>query len=249
MTSPQFTNDNWHIVCSSPANYIGAAVEVFGKVFGGPNQGTDGVALEIMVDWEHFLQHTVVHYLYSQGLQGAIVPRLTDGDYLEVKGALSDPIVTTNLFGTQNSLPCIRANHLVKTSPNESIRDGRTVVIKQEEAQHGVVVVAEKLVIRLKETDIFVKIRNEQTKDMAYFYELESKIKLGNHQYEAKYEKMNKYGSFPDKILPNVEVGGILAFAPLGPRIRERGSFQLYLFAGSDNYEAEFKPFIFNISW
>ena len=136
MNPPRFTNDNWHIVCSSPASYVGATVAVFGKVFGQPNQGTDGVALEIMVDWEHFSQHTVVHYLYSGGAQGPIVPRFANDDYVEVKGSLSDPIVSTNLFGAQNSFPCIRANHLVKTTPSSSISDGRTVMLNEEENQH-----------------------------------------------------------------------------------------------------------------
>jgi len=105
------------------------------------------------------------------------------------------------------------------------------------------------MVLRDNETDVFVRIQNQQPGKKAMFFSFNSKLQIGNQQVDLDSAKTSQYGAIPSEILPGVETKGVLVFPAVGTTVPPTGAVALHLEAHSENYMATFNPYVFNISW
>jgi hypothetical protein len=129
------------------------------------------------------------------------------------------------------------------------IQGGKDVTVTQQQNQNGVIIMVDKVVLRDNETDVFVRVQNQQPGKKANFYSFNSKLQVGNQQFDLDSMKTSQYGDIPSDILPGVETKGVLVFPAVGTTVPPTGAVALHLEASSENYMATFNPYVFNISW
>lgn len=239
-----FTNENWGQVCSNPAGCEGAKVEgLVGKIFTAPEQSGSSVALQMFADPANSEQNTIVYYTGSDSGQFA------NGDLIKIEGTVGKQYSGQNKMGGMLIVPTISASSVAKTDANALITGGKEVIVTQQQHQNGVVIIVDKIVLRDNETDVFVRIKNNQPDKKANFYAFNAKLQVGNQQLDQDSAKQYQYGQISSEILPGVEVKGVLVFPAIGPPIPANGAVALHLEAHSENYMATFNPYVFNIAW
>jgi len=255
-----FTNENWNEACSNPSGFHGAKVEgLFGKIFVAPNVIKGGAivvlpmyadtdVLPMYADTDNPEQATIVYYLGSNSSHSS---QFAYGDLIKVNGKVVGEFKGKNRMGRPITGPTIEAASVTKTDVTALMQGGKYVTVKQHQDQNGVVITVDKMVLRDNETDVFIRVKNNQPSQTAYFfgYPYHAMLQVGNQQFNEDILKENLYGQIPSDILPGVEVQGILAFPAIGTPVPSMGAVSLRLEASSENYTARFKKYVFNISW
>ena len=239
-----FTNENWSQVCSDPSGYSGSKVEgLVGKIFIPPEQASGGVAIQMFGDLANSDLNTIVYYY------GTDAGQFANGDLIKVTGTVGKQFTGQNKMGATLVVPTINATKVEKTDATALIKGGKEVVVAQQQNQNGVVITVDKAVLRDNETDIFVRVQNNQPGKKANFYSFNAKLQVGNQQFDLDSSKTSQYGAIPSDILPGVEIKGVLVFPAIGTPVPPTGAVALHLEAHSENYMATFNPYVFNISW
>ena len=238
-----FTNDNWGLVCSNPSRYEGSKVEgLVGKIFIPPEQAEGGIAIQMFADPEGSSENTIVYYFGTDASQFA------NGDLIKVDGIVGEQFEGENKMGATLIVPTIAADSVTKTDASALITGGKEIPVCQQQNQHGIVVIVDKVVLQDNETDVFVRVSN-QSGSNASFYDFNAKLQVGSQQLDPDSAKQYQYGSMSSEILPGVETSGILVFPSIGSPVPTTGSMALHLEAASDNYRLDFNPYVFNIAW
>ena len=241
--SQTFTNSNWGNVCSSPSNYKGAKVELVGKIFAPPETSSGAAAIQMFADPISSSQNTIVYYY------GPDASQFAQGDIIKVTGTVGDQFTGQNAMGGSLTVPTVAATSVVKTDASALITGGKDVPVLQQQDQNGVVIIVDKITLQNGETDVYVRVKNNQPDKNASFHSYQAKLQAGNTQFDPDTTKQYQYGQIPTEILPGVEISGILVFPALGPSIPPTGSIALHFTASSGNYMLNFNPYVFNISW
>lgn len=238
-----FGNQNWNEVCSNPSRFKGAKVEgLVGKIFVAPEVSGSAVAIQMYADPANSDQPTIVYY------SGGAPSQFANSDIIKVDGIVGGEFSGQNAMGGTITDPTIQATSVTKTDASALIQGGKDVTVAQQQNQNGVVIIVDKMVLQDNETDFFVRVNNQSGAN-ANFEGYEAQLQVGNQQLNEDSSKSSQYGEMPSSILPGVVASGVLVFPAVGTPVPSTGAVALHLTASSDNYNLNFNPYVFNISW
>jgi ABC-type antimicrobial peptide transport system permease subunit len=167
---------------------------------------------------------------------------LAADDNVFVTGIIRGSFKGENAFGGEVSAAVIEVSSVEKSETSVFNLAEKIIEAGQTEEQHDVSVSLEKVELGKKSTRVYLKIENN-TEDALSVYTFQSYIKQGKKQYDESdisYEE----NTLQTNINAGIESEGCLSFAPLDSFDEP---FTFYLYIGSDNYDIEFEPFVFDV--
>ena len=222
---------------SDPKAYKGYEVEFTGQVFTEPERDEDAVYLQVFAKPEKSEQNVIVSFNHGDF-------EVQTDDYVLVKGSVTDEFEGENLMGGTVIAPVVEASSIEVvdyiTAVSPTIKE---IEVNETVDQHGVEVQLQKIELAENETRVYVKVSNN-TVDTVFFDTYSAKLVTGNQQLEAE---DNFESGLPDvqyDILSGIESEGVLTF----PAIDENtDSLTFHSEGHSDDYELDFKPFVFEV--
>ncbi|AYA78025.1 DUF4352 domain-containing protein [Bacillus sp. Y1] len=230
LTEEEFTK-----MFSDPKKYKGSKVEYFGRIFTEPEKDDEGTYLQVFADDNDEL-NTIV------AINDPNLTVKTD-DIIHITGTVTDVFKGENLMGGTIVAPAIKADKIEISDYATAFAPAiKTIDVNQEMDQHGYLLKLNKIELAENETRAYVTITNN-TQDTISFYTFNTKLVVGNTQYEENNEF--NYPEIQSDILPGVTTEGIIVF-PVIPESRE---LKIFAEGSSENYELDFTPFEFTISY
>lgn len=220
---------------TNPDKFKGRTVDMYAKIFVQPEKDDKGTYLQAYADPKATTKNTLIQIRN---------PKLDvkNNDVIHVTGRVQKSFEGENALGGTVDAPIITADKIEKADYAKAFAPAiKTIEINKEINQNGYKFKLNKVEIAKDETRAYVTITNS-SKDKISFYSFNSKLVQGSKQikeddnYEANYKKVN------DEILPGVKEEGIVLFE----KVDVKGdNLKLHFEGSSDNYEVEFKPFVF----
>ena len=222
---------------SNPKEYKGYEVEFTGQVFVDPERDDSGVYLQVYAKPEQFEQNTIVAYEDSNF-------DVKVDDFVKVIGIVKDEFEGENLMGGTITAPFIEATSIEVVDYITAVAPTiKEVVVDETIDQHGMEVTLQKIEFAEVETRVYMKITNN-TNETVYFDGFGAKLISGSTQYETKDNFGSGLPEIPFNILAGIEAEGVLIY----PAIEEQsGTFTLHAEGYSDNWELDFKPYVFEV--
>ena len=222
---------------SNPKEYKGYEVEFTGQVFVDPERDDSGVYLQVYAKPEQFEQNTIVAYEDSNF-------DVKVDDFVKVIGIVKDEFEGENLMGGTITAPFIEATSIEVVDYITAVAPTiKEVVVDETIDQHGMEVTLQKIEFAEVETRVYMKITNN-TNENVYFDGYGAKLVSGSTQYETKDNFGSGLPEIPFDILAGIEAEGVLTY----PAIEEQsGTFTLHAEGYSDNWELDFKPYVFEV--
>lgn len=222
---------------SNPKEYKGYEVEFTGQVFVDPERDDSGVYLQVYAKPEQFEQNTIVAYEDSNF-------DVKVDDFVKVIGIVKDEFEGENLMGGTITAPFIEATSIEVVDYITAVAPTiKEVVVDETIDQHGMEVTLQKIEFAAVETRVYMKITNN-TNENVYFDGYGAKLVSGSTQYETKDNFGSGLPELPFDILAGIEAEGVLTY----PAIEEQsGTFTLHAEGYSDNWELDFKPYVFEV--
>lgn len=222
---------------SNPKEYKGYEVEFTGQVFVDPERDDSGVYLQVYAKPEQFEQNTIVAYEDSNF-------DVKVDDFVKVIGIVKDEFEGENLMGGTITAPFIEATSIEVVDYITAVAPTiKEVVVDETIDQHGMEVTLQKIEFAEVETRVYMKITNN-TNETVYFDGFGAKLISGSTQYETKDNFGSGLPELPFDILAGIEAEGVLTY----PAIEEQsGTFTLHAEGYSDNWELDFKPYVFEV--
>lgn len=222
---------------SNPKEYKGYEVEFTGQVFVDPERDDSGVYLQVYAKPEQFEQNTIVAYEDSNF-------DVKVDDFVKVIGIVKDEFEGENLMGGTITAPFIEATSIEVVDYITAVAPTiKEVVVDETIDQHGMEVTLQKIEFAEVETRVYMKITNN-TNETVYFDGFGAKLISGSTQYETKDNFGSGLPEIPFNILAGIEAEGVLTY----PAIEEQsGTFTLHAEGYSDNWELDFKPYVFEV--
>lgn len=222
---------------SNPKEYKGYEVEFTGQVFVDPERDDSGVYLQVYAKPEQFEQNTIVAYEDSNF-------DVKVDDFVKVIGIVKDEFEGENLMGGTITAPFIEATSIEVVDYITAVAPTiKEVVVDETIDQHGMEVTLQKIEFAEVETRVYMKITNN-TNENVYFDGYGAKLVSGSTQYETKDNFGSGLPELPFDILAGIEAEGVLTY----PAIEEQsGTFTLHAEGYSDNWELDFKPYVFEV--
>lgn len=229
--------DRLKSVWASPADYKHHCVQFVGKVFTSPEYSDTGVAVQLYTDIKNS-DGNVIAYIYDPEL------KVEQGDYIKIKGLVSDVFDGENAFGATLSVPTVDAAEHEIMSYAEAVMPTKTELpVNQTQTQYGYSVTVEKIELADEETRVYVKVENNGT-DKFSLYSFNCLLVQNSKQYEEQSNWDADYPEIQTDLLVGNTTEGVIAF----PAVSE-GDFSLILDAYSENWDEEIEPFTFSISY
>jgi hypothetical protein len=234
-SSELLTKEEFTKMYSDPKEYKGSKVDFYARVFVEPEKDEDGTYLQVYAD-DNDERNTIV------GIEDPDLQVEAD-DIIHVVGTVEDVFEGENAFGAVITAPAIKAETIEVTDYATAFAPAiKTIDVNKEIDQHGYVLKLNKIEIAEKETRAYVTITNN-SEDTITFYSFNTKLISGGKQFEET-DDFN-YPDIQSEILPGVTTEGIIAF----PVIPESGDLKVFMEGSSDNYELDFTPFEFDITY
>lgn len=231
------TKEEFEKMYSDPKKYKGSKVEFYAKVFVEPEKDDDGTYLQVFAN-NNDERNTIV------GISDPNLDVKMD-DIILVKGSVEDVFEGDNALGGTISAPAIKAESIEKSDYATAFAPAlKTVDVNKEINQHGYILKLNKIEIAESETRLHVKITNNTDSNIS-FYSFDAKLVSGNQQFEIQDNYEAGYPEVQSDILPGVESEGILAF----PALPDSGTVKVLFEGSSENYDLEFKPFEFEVTY
>lgn len=232
-------DEDYEKLYSDPEKYIGYEVELTGQVFTEPEKDSDGTYIQFWADPENSEKNTLAA-VNDPNL------KISTNDYVIVKGVVKDKYEGENAFGGTIQAPVILAesievsDYISVISPTE-----KEIVVDKEVNQNELVVTLQKIEFAKNQTRVYLKVKNN-TQDNASFYSHSTKLIIGNKQLEEEYFNSEETGleEIQSEILPGIETEGVIVY----PAIElSENTIKLNAEAYSDNYDLDFKPYVFEV--
>lgn len=232
-------DEDYEKLYSDPEKYIGYEVELIGQVFTEPEKDSDGTYIQFWADPENSEKNTLAA-VNDPNL------KISTNDYVIVKGVVKDKYEGENAFGGTIQAPVILAesievsDYISVISPTE-----KEIVVDKEVNQNELVVTLQKIEFAKNQTRVYLKVKNN-TQDNASFYSHSTKLIIGNKQLEEEYFNSEETGleEIQSEILPGIETEGVIVY----PAIElSENTIKLNAEAYSDNYDLDFKPYVFEV--
>ncbi|WP_214848573.1 DUF4352 domain-containing protein [Exiguobacterium sp. s193] len=239
-TKGKLKEEDYEKLYSDPKKYKGYELEITGKVFAEPEKDEKGTYIQLWADPENAEKNTLV------AINDPKFKIKTD-DYVKVEGIIKDEFEGENAFGGTITAPIVLAKNIevvdYLTAVSPTLKE---VKVNKEIDQYGIKVTLNKIEIAENQTRVYIKIKND-TKEKASFYPGSAKLIVGNKQLEEEYIDSETTGlqEIQNEMLPNIETEGVIVYPAI-----DLGEKQIKLNAevSSENYDLEFKPYIFDIS-
>lgn len=221
----------------SDANaFKGYKVDMFLKVFA-VEKDDSGTYLQAYYDPEGLDKNTIVT-IDDPGVD------VKDGDIIHVTGTVKGEFTGENMLGAKITAPQITASSIEKSDYATAFAPAiNTAEANQEQNQHGILLILEKVEFAEKETRAYLTVKNG-TKDNASFYSFNAKAVQGSQQFEADDNWDANYQEVQSDILPGIESSGIVVFPAIDPAA---GAIQLIFECRSDDFFVDFNPFSFTV--
>lgn len=223
-------------VYTNPLEYRGFEMSFEGIVFVDPERDSNGVYLQVFADPENHEKNTIV----------AIDDPDFDvemDDYVHVEGVITDTFKGTNAFGGDVSAPVVVADMIEVVDYVDAISPTlETIEVDQSINQHGYDMHVDKVEMAENMTRLYITITNN-TEDYIHFYSFDSRLLIDNKQLEEEFGFYE--ADFPElqsEILPGVETEGVIIFPPVD---LDTDKMTFHAEGSSDNYDLDFKPFVF----
>ncbi|MBV9279216.1 MAG: hypothetical protein JOZ41_03965 [Chloroflexi bacterium] len=230
----RFGRTNWAVLQTDADTYKGATVDIVGKVFTSPQRDARGTYWQMWSDPKNSEWNTAV----------AIADptfQISDGDYVHVVGVVRGRAEGTNAFGADVTAVEVFASKatvvdaLAAATPAE-----RVVQADQQQDQNGVTIRVQRIEFAPDETRVFVAVSNGSG-STAHFYDFDAKAVQGTTEFSAK--SFTDYPEVQSDILSGVVSSGVVTFPAMNP---DRDTILVFQ-VGSDNFDATFQPYRFDV--
>jgi hypothetical protein len=209
-----FTNSNFITLFSKPNGYLGATVDLTGKVSNFPEAGL----LQMYVGGA-VSQDAVVHYNDSF--------LFVQDDCVRVTGVVEEEFAGTNAFSAIRIVPSISARTIDKVDCTQAINPAvKTVSLEKTQIKGGIKVVFHKVELSDKNTRVYLTVENLNKKTGIGFYDFNSKALQGKKQYSTTYSYDVEYPQIKSDIPSGIEENGVVLFDPLDYKTQRSAKFQ-----------------------
>jgi len=225
---------------SEPKKYKGYEVELTGQIFAEPEKDDEATYFQMWGDPENAEKNTIVA-INDPNLE------IKTNQYVKIKGEVEDEFEGENGFGAVIVAPMILAESVevvdYVTAMAPTIKE---IKVDQEVNQHDLVVTLQKIEIAENQTRAYIKVQNK-TNDNASFYSHSAKLIVNSQQMEEEYVDPETTGlaELQSELLPGIETEGVIVYPAIDPNEK---SVKLHAEAYSDNYELDFKPYVFEVN-
>lgn len=222
---------------SNPETFKGKYVKLTGKIFQEPEVDGADVYFQMWGDVKNSERNTIVEF---KGGDASV----KNGDYVIVDGKISGTFEGENAFGGKITAAMISAE-FVEVS---TYKDVVSPTISEKETpeatidQHGMTISISKVEFAENETRIYVNAKNN-TEENFSIYSYSIKAVQDGKQYEQESNYDADYDELQSDLLPGVESNGVVTFAAMD----SSKPFQVYINGSSDNWDLDFKDYIFDI--
>lgn len=222
---------------SDPAKYKGDKVDFYARVFIEPEKDDEGTYLQVYAE-DNSDRNTLVA-INDPDL------KVENDDIIHVTGTVKDVFEGENLMGGTVVAPLIEADSIEITDYATAFAPAlKTIEVNKEIDQHGYLIKLQKIELAENETRLHVNITNNSDDEIS-FYTFDSKVVIDNKQYEENSELSYNYPEMQSDILPGVSEEGIIVF----DSFPESATIKVFFEGYSDNYELDFTPFEFEVTY
>lgn len=221
---------------SDPNAYKNYKLSFTGKVFS-VERDEDGTYLQVYADPKNSEQNTIV---------GILDPELqiAEDDYVKVTGIVEDEFVGENMMGAEITVPRILADKVEVVDYVTAMAPTlKAIEVNQTQNQYGVQIILEKVEFAKDHTRVYVTVKNGTQEELS-FHSYSAKFVVGNQQFEVEDVYEADYPQVSTDILPSIESSGIITFPAIDPNTT---AFQFYAESSSNNYDLDWKPFVFKV--
>lgn len=209
-----FTNSNFNLLFSKPNGYLGATVDLTGKVSNFPEVGLLQMYVGGAVSHD-----AVVHYNDSFVF--------VQDDCVKVTGIVEEEFVGINAFSATRTVPSISARTIDKVDCSQAINPSlKTVSLEKTQIKGGIKVVFHKVEFSDKNTRVYLTVENLNKKAGIGFYDFNSKALQGKRQYSTTYSYDVDYPKIKSDIPSGIEENGVILFDPLDFKTQTSARFQ-----------------------
>lgn len=222
---------------SNPDLYLGKYIKISGKVFGEPDFEEEIVYFQMYGDPENSERNTIVK---------ARKPNfdIKDGTFVYIEGEMAGAQEYQNAFGGTLSAMVISAENISESSYIEVMSPTvKEFQVNSTLEQNGYSINLEKVECSETETRLYLKVSNNGSEKFS-IYSFDSNIIQGSTQYEEQVNYEADYPEVQTDLLVGTETYGIITFQP----IDINSEFQVHIEGGSENWEENFEPFVYNIA-
>jgi hypothetical protein len=231
------TEDEFNKMFSDPKKYKGSKVEFYAKIFIEPEKDEDGTYLQAYAD--NNMDRNIIIAIPDPNLD------VKTDDIIYVSGEVKDVFEGENALGGTVTAPAISADKIELSDYATAFAPAlKTVEVNKDIDQHGYVLHLGKIEIAENEARLHVSVTNNSDTKIS-FYSFNSKVVSGNQQLEAQDNYDAGYTEVQSDILPGVKTEGIVVF----PKVPETGTLKIIFEGSSENYELDFQPFQFDVSY
>lgn len=222
---------------SDPKKYKGSKVEFYAKIFLEPEKDDEGTYLQVYAE-NNDERNTIV------AIEDPKLNVKVD-DIIKVTGVVYDEYEGENLMGGTLVLPMVKADSIEVVDYVTAFSPAiKTIEVNKEINQHGLIVKLSKIEIAENETRLYVTVNNT-TEEAASFYDFNTKLIIGSQQLEATDNYDANYPELQSELLSGIQTEGIISF----DKIPESGSLKVYSEGSTDNYELDFEPYQFDVTY
>ena len=231
------SNEEFVKMYSDPAKYKGDKVDFYARVFTEPEKDDEGTYLQVYAE-DNSDRNTLV------GINDPDL-KVKNDDIIHVVGTVKDVFEGENLMGGTIVAPLIEAESIEITDYATAFAPAlKTIEVNKEIDQHGYLLKLQKIELAENETRLYVNITNNSDDEIS-FYTFNSKVVIDNKQYEENSELSYNYPEIQSEILPGVSTEGIIVF----DSFPESATIKVFLEGYSDNYDLDFTPFEFEVTY
>ena len=222
-------------VYTNPNDFKGKYIKVSGQVFSDVEKQGDEYGFQMLEDVKNNTHNTVVLSTNEVHVD----------DFIEVDGRIDGVYSGSNMLG--GDVKCLQiSNATCKVIPaQDAVAPAISVKeFNDEQEQHGIKLVLEKIEFADSETRAFIKVVNNSDAKFDFFPYESKAIQNSKQINESSNYYYDSYDAFGSSIAPGAEVEGFIVF----PNIDDKTDFKLIFEGYSDNYEIQVEPFEFNVS-
>ena len=228
--------DDITAVSSDPDSYKGKYVKFFGIVSSiDQDDSVYGYQVYTDLDYNNSVLLEVPKDLVSDSI--------AEGDYISADAKIDGSFDGQTVMGVDSTWAKLTAESIEKTTYVDSFGKADTTweFSDQSATQSDVTVDITKVEFAADETRVYVTATNNSSDNIGLFGN-SAKVVQNGQQYEQTFNYNVEYPSLSDEILPGASSSGVICFEKL-----DVSEFQFYLDGYSDNWEAEFEPFTFDL--
>jgi hypothetical protein len=232
------TKEEFAKMISNPDKYKGAKVDFYAKIFTEPEKDDEGTYIQAFADPKNSEQNVII---------GVPDPNLDVKieDIIHVVGTVKESFEGENALGGKVTAPVIIADKVEKTDYVTAFsKPLKTIEVNKEINQHGYIIKLNKVEIAENETRAYITISNKSNEKIS-FWEYNSKLLVGNNQFEVQDNMEANYPQAPSELLPNTTADVIIPFPSIDANEK---AIKLYFEGASDNFNIEIKPFQFDVN-